>query len=144
MLTKQQQVISFLCGNFRNIVLVIVLGTAFLGLANVVRTIQPAHAATAVSSSSDAQSIIQNVFGPDAPAAMNIAMCESSYNPNAVNPMAIGNSYAEGLFQILYPSTWSTTSQAGNSPFDATANALAAREIFIRDGHSWREWACQP
>jgi hypothetical protein len=88
--------------------------------------------------------IINQVFGADAPAALRIAMCESSLNPNAVNSTAIGGSHAEGLFQILYPSTWNTTSQAGNSPFDAMANTIAAHEIFIRDGHSWREWACQP
>jgi LysM repeat protein len=89
-------------------------------------------------------SIINEVFGSDAPAALRIAMCESTLNPNAVNSTPIGGSHAEGLFQILYPSTWSTTSQAGASPFNARANAIAAHEIFMRDGHSWREWACQP
>ena len=96
------------------------------------------------ASGASPSAIINEVFGADAPAALNIAMCESRHNPNAVNSIAIGNSHAEGLFQILYPSTWSTTSQAGNSPFDARANTLAAHEIFIRDGHSWREWACHP
>ena len=88
--------------------------------------------------------IIHQVFGPDAPAAMNIARCESTFNPSAVNSIAIGGSHAEGLFQILYPSTWYTTSQAHSSPFDARANAIAAHEIFMRDGHSRREWACRP
>jgi LysM repeat protein len=90
------------------------------------------------------RSIINEIFGSDAPAALNIAMCESSLNPNAVNSIAIGGSHAEGLFQILHPSTWNTTSQAGMSPFNARANTIAAHEIFIRDGHSWREWACHP
>jgi hypothetical protein len=138
---KQQHVINFTHRNLGKIVLVVVLGAAFFGIAHKVQVIQQAHAETA---SPAVQTIIQDVFGPDAPAAMNIAWCESSNNPNAVNSTAIGNSHAEGLFQILYPSTWYTTSQTGNSPFDARANTLAAYEIFVRDGHSWREWACQP
>jgi hypothetical protein len=141
---KQQHVINCIYTNLGKIVLVVVLGAAFVGIANKVSVIQKAHAETASPSSSNVQAIIQDVFGPDAPAAMSIAWCESTNNPNAVNSTAIGNSHAEGLFQILYPSTWYTTSQAGNSPFDARSNTLAAYEIFIRDGHSWREWACQP
>jgi hypothetical protein len=138
---KQQHVINFIHINLGKIVLVLILGAACLGIANKVQVLQQAHAETA---SPSVQTIIQDVFGQDAPAAMNIAWCESSNNPNAINSAAIDNSHAEGLFQILYPSTWYTTSQAGNSPFDARANTLAAYEIFIRDGHSWREWACQP
>jgi hypothetical protein len=144
MLRIQQHIMSSLSGKLGKIVLIIILGAAFFGIANGVQAIQQASAKNASSSSSSAQSVIQDVFGADAPAAMNIAWCESSNNSNAVNSTAIGDSRAEGLFQILYPSTWNTTSQAGNSPFDARANALAAYEIFIRDGHSWREWACQP
>lgn len=88
--------------------------------------------------------IIDSVFGSYSDAAIAVARCESSLNPSAVNPTPIAGSHATGLFQILYPSTWDTTSQAGNSPYDAQANALAAYEIFSRDGYSWREWQCQP
>lgn len=144
MLIKQQHIISSLCRNVGKIVLIVVLGAAFFGIANRVQVTQNVHAETASPSVSNVQSVIQSVFGSDASAAMNIAWCESANNPNAVNSVAIGNSHAAGLFQILYPSTWYTTSQAGNSPFDATANTIAAHEIFIRDGHSWSEWACQP
>jgi hypothetical protein len=143
-LRKQQHVMSFFYRNLSKFVLLVVLGAAFFGITNGIQAIHQAHAETAAPSSSDVGNIIQDVFGPDAPTAMRIAWCESSYNPNAINSIAIGDSYAEGLFQILVPSTWNTTSQAGNSPFDARANAIAAHEIFIRDGHSWREWACQP
>lgn len=104
----------------------------------------PSHTTAAQLNNASPESIINEVFGPDAPEALNIAMCESSFNPNAVNAIAIGGSHAEGLFQILYPSTWNTTSQAAMSPFNAMANTVAAHEIFIRDGHSWREWACRP
>jgi LysM repeat protein len=102
------------------------------------------HAASAQSTPASPKSIIHEVFGSDAPSATHIAMCESTLNPYAVNSIPIGGSHAKGLFQILYPSTWSTTSQSGMSPFDARANAIAAHEIFVRDGHSWREWACRP
>jgi LysM repeat protein len=100
--------------------------------------------ALTMSTAGSPTSVINEVFGSDAPSAQRIAMCESSLNPSAANSTPIGGSHAEGLFQILYPSTWNTTSQAGASPFNARANAIAAHEIFARDGHSWREWACQP
>jgi LysM repeat protein len=100
------------------------------------------HTTAAQLDNGSPRGIINEVFGADAPAALNIAICESTLNPNAVNGIAIGGSHAQGLFQILYPSTWSTTSQAAISPFNAWANTVAAHEIFLRDGHSWREWAC--
>lgn len=84
------------------------------------------------------------VFGSYSQGALNIARCESGYDPNAVNPYAIGNSHASGVFQILYPSTWDGTSYAAQSPFDYNANIHAAYEIFSRDGYSWREWECKP
>ncbi|HLV99206.1 MAG TPA: transglycosylase SLT domain-containing protein [Ktedonobacterales bacterium] len=89
-------------------------------------------------------SIIDSVFGSYSNAAIAVARCESGLNPSAVNPTSIGGSHATGLFQILYPSTWDTTSQAGNSPYDAEANAKAAYQIFSRDGYNWHEWTCQP
>lgn len=82
------------------------------------------------------------VFGPNANGAINVARCESGFDPNAWNPYAIGGSHASGVFQILYPSTWSTTSWAGTSPYNYDANIHAAYQIFSRDGFSWREWSC--
>lgn len=87
--------------------------------------------------------MINQVFGANAPAAIRIATCESGLNPNAYNAISIGGSHAAGLFQILYPSTWYGTSQASASPYNAYANIVAAHEIFVRDGYSWREWVCQ-
>lgn len=87
--------------------------------------------------------MIDEIFGPYAASAKHVAMCESTMNPNATNPISIGGSHAAGLFQVLYPSTWRTTSQAHMSPYNARANIIAAHEIFARDGHSWREWVCR-
>lgn len=87
---------------------------------------------------------INAVFGQYAAGALNIARCESGYDPNAVNSYPIGNSHASGVFQILYPSTWNTTSYRNYSPFEYDKNIRAAYEIFHRDGNSWREWQCKP
>lgn len=85
------------------------------------------------------QGEIRAVFGPYAGAALAVAACESGYNPSAYN----ASSGASGVFQFLR-STWATTSYAGYSPFDASANIHAAYQVFQRDGYSWREWQCQP
>jgi hypothetical protein len=88
--------------------------------------------------------MIEQVFGSYAPGAMQVAKCESGLNPLAYNPISIDGSHAEGLFQILYPSTWRGTSEASSSPYSAMANALAAHQIFVRDGYNWHEWTCVP
>lgn len=109
--------------------------------------IPQAHAQEHVSqSANDAQtlSVIYQVFGPYGNQAMHVAECESGLNPNATNNYYVGGSHAAGLFQILYPSTWYTTSQADFSPYNAAANTRAAHDIFVRDGYSWREWSCRP
>jgi LysM repeat protein len=83
--------------------------------------------------------MIRQVFGAYGDGAVRVAMCESSMNPNAYN----GILGAAGLFQII-PSTFASTSYAGQSVYDPVVNIKAAYEIFVRDGYSWREWACQP
>lgn len=87
---------------------------------------------------------INSVFGQYAGGALNIARCESGYDPNARNAFPVGDSHAMGVFQILFPSTWSGTSYRAYSPYDYQKNILAAYEIFSRDGFSWREWECKP
>ncbi|HLY29634.1 MAG TPA: hypothetical protein VKQ36_01275 [Ktedonobacterales bacterium] len=87
---------------------------------------------------------IEGVFGPYAQGALNVAHCESGYDPNAWNTFPIGDSHAAGVFQILYPSTWDGTAYAADSPFNYQDNIRAAYQIFSRDGYSWREWQCQP
>lgn len=95
-----------------------------------------------INDSMSVSTMINTQFGAYGPQAMKIATCESSLNPQAVNPRLIGNSHATGLFQILYPSTWNTTQYAGGNPKDAATNVQAAYQIFSRDGNSWREWEC--
>jgi len=87
---------------------------------------------------------ITTVFGPYATDALKVAACESGYNAFAYNPTPVGSSHAEGVFQILYPSTWNTTPYRHASPYNALTNIQAAYFIFQHDGYSWREWECQP
>src|SRR5262249_14186110 len=87
---------------------------------------------------------IKVVFGSYATGAINVATCESGLNPNAWNSTPIGNSHAERVFQISYPSTCSGTSYPNSSPYDYLAHIRAAFEIFRRAGYSGREWSCQP
>ena len=119
--------------------------SSLLGLLGVTATTgMTMHSAQANQSRESMIAIIDQVFGPDAPAAIRVATCESDLNPYAYNPISVAGSHAEGLFQILVPSTWRTTSQANRSPYDPWANTRAAHEIFVRDGYSWREWTCKP
>jgi LysM repeat protein len=85
------------------------------------------------------QDMIYQVFGQYGAGAVNVAMCESSMNPNAYN----GILGAAGLFQII-PGTFASTSYAGQSVYNPEVNIRAAYEIFARDGYTWSEWACKP
>ncbi len=88
---------------------------------------------------------IKAVFGPKySLGALNVSHCESGFDPNAWNKIAILGSHAEGVFQILFPSTWLGTAYASQSPYNYDANIHAAYQIFSRDGFTWREWECQP
>jgi hypothetical protein len=90
------------------------------------------------------KSVIEQIFGPHAQAALRVARCESGLNASAYNPIEVGGSHSTGVFQILYPSTWRGTSQAARSPYNFFANIIAAHDIFVHDGYSWRAWTCQP
>ncbi len=88
---------------------------------------------------------VRAVFGPKySDAALRIVACESQFNTNNYNPISILGSHAEGIFQILYPSTWNGTAYAQYSPYDWNYNIPAAYQIFKSDGFTWREWECQP
>ncbi len=107
-----------------------------------------ASSATSAESLPPANSVttmIRSVFGPAyADAAIKIATAESSLNAKAYNSISVGGSHAQGIFQVLVPSTWNSTSYAQGNPYDALTNIKAAYEIFRRDGYSWREWSTAP
>ena len=98
-----------------------------------------AHAASASYTRAQIITIIHNSFGSGALGnqAVSVATCESSLNPNAVNPAP---PYAKGLFQII-PSTWAIYGK-GNI-FNPTDNAQAARRIY-NAAHGWSPWVCKP
>jgi Transglycosylase SLT domain len=144
MMNVRQYAKMLFTGNFKKMMLAVMLVAVILGASIAAMPSKSASAHAANSGNSSVQGMISAVFGADAPAAMRIAACESGFNPNAVNPQPVDGSHAQGVFQILYPLTWKGTSQAAQSPFNAHANIVAAHEIFVRDGHSWREWQCKP
>ena len=91
--------------------------------------------------------MINSTFGKYAWSASRIARCESGFDPNARNTIAVyyngrNLGHAMGVFQIV-DATWASTSYAKYSPYNAWANIHAAYEIFQRDGYTWREWQCQ-
>ncbi len=73
--------------------------------------------------------------------AINIAECESSLNPDAVNPRGY-----HGLFQIGEGHSSAFRSVTGQSFFDgvysAYHNAQYARHLYDRNG--WSPWGCPP
>ena len=95
-----------------------------------------------VATTAQAALMISSVFGGYGQQAIAIANCESGMKSDAVNSTIVDGSQATGLFQILYPSTWNSTSYANGDPKDAMTNIRVAYEIFKRDGYSWREWSC--
>jgi hypothetical protein len=96
--------------------------------------------AAATAAPQSVQPIIRSAFAPLGTGAvtwaLRVAMCESGYNPNAVN----ASSGASGLFQFLR-STWALTPYAASSPFDPMANANAAAWLYVRGGPG--NWQCK-
>lgn len=85
-----------------------------------------------------------NKYGTDPVHMLNIAKCESTFNPNAGATVPVWNGEkAQGLFQFI-PSTWARMSAqagyTGASVFDPVANANVAAWAFA-NGHSG-EWEC--
>jgi len=103
----------------------------------------PATPQPAVTSGGSVQSMIEQVFGAHAWAALNVARCESGLNAQAYDPISVGGSHAEGVFQILYPSTWNGTPESGASPYNAMANIQAAYSL-SNGGTNWSQWTCKP
>lgn len=90
----------------------------------------------------DVRALVSTYFHPeDVNHAMRIAWCESSFNPDTVNP-ATG---ASGLFQIL-PSDWAQLSQdaglPGASIFDPESNVAVAAWLLYQVPGAWGHWDC--
>ena len=89
----------------------------------------------AVPVENDVVSIIHEVFGENAGAALSVAYCESGFDPNAV-----GASGERGLFQI-HSTHWFWLSP--DLLYDPLYNAQMAYEL-SRGGTDWGSWSCQP
>jgi hypothetical protein len=124
----------------RPLMKIILVGALSLLLYSAVDSTEPTAQARELDSVTN---MITSVFGPYAAGALRVARCESGLNARAYNRISVRGSHSVGVFQILYPSTWRGTTQAARSPYNAWANILAAHEIFVRDGRSWREWVCR-
>lgn len=75
---------------------------------------------------------------------LQIAICESTLNPNAVNHAYYENGHPSGLFQHLsgyWPARAAKYGYAGVSVFDATANANVTAAMFAEGNSSL--WECQ-
>lgn len=104
-----------------------------------VRVVQPVHTVPQPTYTGSIPALIRSVFGGYAASALRVASCESGFNPNAYN----GIEGATGVFQFLY-GTWLGTPYRNYSRTNGWANVEAAWYVFARDGHTWREWQCQP
>lgn len=85
----------------------------------------------------DPESIIQSVFGKDAPIMLKIARCESGIRKDATNKNKNGTQ-DRGVFQIN-SNTWpGYTDIDYNWAYDAKANILVAKKIF--DARGTQPW----
>lgn len=70
----------------------------------------------------------------------NLAKCESTWNPNAVNYGYYENGYPSGLFQHIsgyWPARAAAHGYAGASVFDAEANANVTASMWRTGSHLW-------
>ena len=89
------------------------------------------------------RSLVETFFRPeDVSRAIRIAWCESSFNPENVNPVT----GASGLFQHA-PDTWAARSSAAGYPgadiLDAEANVAVAAWMLYELPGGWSHWQCQ-
>ena len=83
----------------------------------------------------DIVSIIHEVFGVNAGAALAVAWCESTFDPNEV-----GDDGERGLFQI-HETHWFWMDE--DLLFDPLYNTQMAFEL-SRGGTYWSSWTCHP
>lgn len=95
-------------------------------------------AAVATAPAGSLEAIIQRHFGSAAPAAIRIAQCESSMNPNArsaTNDHGLFqiNIVHQGQFEAVTGAPWS-------SVYDPELNTIYARYLYGQQG--WGPWTC--
>ena len=95
-------------------------------------------AAAAAAPAGSLEGIIQRHFGSAAPAAIRIAQCESSMNPNArsaTNDHGLFqiNIVHRGQFEAVTGAPWS-------SVYDPELNTIYARYLYGQQG--WGPWTC--
>jgi len=93
-------------------------------------------------SESEVRELVSRYFRPaDVNRAVRVAWCESSFNPNSINP----TSGASGLFQHL-PQYWADRSAAagfaGADIFDPEANVAVAAWLLYEFPGGWSHWTC--
>lgn len=87
--------------------------------------------------------LVEAFFSPeDVSRAIRIAWCESSFNPESVNPVT----GASGLFQHARE-TWASRSSAAGYPgadiLDPEANVAVAAWMLYELPGGWSHWQCQ-
>ena len=92
---------------------------------------------------SSVRELVESFFRPaDVSRAIRIAWCESSFNPQNVNPVT----GAAGLFQHA-PDTWVARSTAAGYPgadiLDPEANVAVAAWMLYELPGGWSHWQCQ-
>jgi hypothetical protein len=117
------------------------LAAASTKTINAVTATQTASAAPYSGGSLEAiikNAAVKNGLDPDW--FYNLAKCESTWNPNAVNYNYYENGHPSGLFQHLsgyWPARAAAHGYAGASVFDAEANANVTAAMWRTGSHLW-------
>ncbi len=101
------------------------------------------HVAASPLASLEIRTLVEAYFLPQyVDDALNVAWCESKYDPDAANP----TSSARGLFQHLgryWPERSAQAGWAGASILDPEAN-IAVAAWLSKGGSDWSHWVCKP
>ena len=117
------------------------LASASTQVVNAATNTQTASAAS--YSGGSLESIVKNAAiknGLDPNWFWNLAKCESTWNPNAVNTSYYENGHPSGLFQHIsgyWPERAAKHGYAGASVFNAEANANVTAAMWKSGSHLW-------
>lgn len=116
--------------------------TSVPGSRVVIRDSRPAPAPVAFDAGS-IQELICSTFGDQCQRAVNVARCESGFDPSAINPH---NHHVRGVFQI-HDSHAAAWLEVIGKPYEeswmnAGDNIAFARWLYDQSG-GWGPWACR-